>query len=450
MTGPSIAPARSAAFRILTEVASSNAHSDDLLGGAEVNRLSPPDRALTTTLVLGVLRWQPRLDAQIRSFLARPDADVPLAVEMALLLGAYQLLHLDRIPAYAAIGESVELAKQAGEVHASRMVNAVLRKVSALPRSQSQPEAKNVTQLANLFAHPEWMVSRWKQFFGFAAAAAICRADQEPSFLSIRLLHPEAEATLAEDGIETAPGEFLTSARRIVSGDVLRSRALRTGQIRIQEEASQLVAELAGTGNNILDTCAAPGGKTAILAERNPQAHITAWEISKARMAAMKRLLGEQEKMIFEVCDATQAHPEPVYDLILCDAPCSGTGTIGRNPEIRYRLDEDDILRQQSRQLKILNAAAAGVAENGSLLYSTCSLEPEENETVIDTFLKSNPAFELASLEEQAEKLASAGRIHTEGLSKLKQSALIKGKLRTIPGMQNCDGFFAARLKRKG
>lgn len=449
MTGPTIAPARAAAFRILTAVASTNAHSDDLLGGPEVNRLSPSDRALTTTLVLGVLRWQPRLDMQIRSFLARPDAEMPLAIEMALLLGAYQLLHLDRIPAYAAIGESVELAKQAGEAYGARMVNAVLRKVAALPRPQSQPEAKNVIQLSNLYAHPEWLVSRWQQAYGFNAAQAICRADQEPSFLTVRLLHPEAEATLTEDGIETAPGEFLTHVRRVVAGDVLRSRALRTGHVRIQEEASQLVAELAGSAESILDTCAAPGGKTAILAERNPEAKITAWEISNARMAAMKRLLGETDQITFEVRDAQQAQLEPAYDLILCDMPCSGTGTIGRNPEIRYRLDEDDILRQKARQLKILAAAAPGVTEGGSILYSTCSLEPEENEAVVEAFLAAHSNFELASLELELEKLAETGRIHAEGLKKLQETAITKGKLRTIPGIQSCDGFFAAKLVRR-
>src|SRR5690348_3651810 len=251
-----IAPARAAAFEILLKVATSDAHSDELLRGRNVDALSAQDRALATTLVLGTLRWQMKLDNRIRPLLARPEAKLAPAVETALRLGAFQLLYLDRIPAHAAIGESVELTKQAGETYAAGMVNAVLRKLARLPRvceqSGESPEA---------FAHPRWMVERWAHFYGREAARAICAYNQQPATVCLRLIHPEAERSLADEGVEVAPGEFLTAARRIVRGDVVRSEAFRRGWVRIQDEGSQLVAELAGRGASILDTCAAPGGK---------------------------------------------------------------------------------------------------------------------------------------------------------------------------------------------
>jgi 16S rRNA (cytosine967-C5)-methyltransferase len=246
------------------------------------------------------------------------------------------------------------------------------------------------------------------------------------------------------------PGEFLTFARRVASGDVIRSRPFRERRVRIQDEGSQLVAELAGAGAKILDICAAPGGKTAILAERNPQATITAWDISKRRLEAMRRIFAPSgDRIKFEVHDAAEAKLKPEYDLILCDVPCTGTGTIGRNPEIRFRIDEDEITRQQDRQVKILSSSLAGLAPGGRLLYSTCSLEPEENEAVVAECLRLNPDFTARPLDSGIERLAANGILTPEGATRLSASAIKGGFLRTIPGIHNCDGFFAALLTRK-
>jgi 16S rRNA (cytosine967-C5)-methyltransferase len=449
-----IAPARSAAFQILLAVTSVDMHSDELLRSPEVDALAIQDRALTTTLVLGTLRWQIKLDAQIRALLARPDTKLTPPVETALRLGAYQLLHLDRIPAYAAIGESVELAKQAGETFAAGMVNAILRKIARLPRPSPAAAPGNPARLAEAYAHPAWMVARWVRAYGLSAAAAICEFDQEPAAVFVRLLDPEVEQSLSDEGVELAPGEFLTAARRVVSGDIVRSAAFRSGRVRIQEEGSQLVAELAGLGSRILDTCAAPGGKTAILAERNPEATITAWDVSRKRLDAMRRQFASApasagERIRFEVRDAAATKPQPEYDLILCDVPCTGTGTIGRNPEIRFRINESGITRQHERQVKILSAALAGLAPEGRLLYSTCSLEPEENEAVVAECLAANPQFALRPLEEEITRLSAEGIVSAEGAERLQTTAFVNGCLRTIPGVHGCDGFFAASLVRK-
>jgi 16S rRNA (cytosine967-C5)-methyltransferase len=438
MSAPAIAPARRAAFEILLKIATTDAHGDELLRSREVDALSAQDRALTTTLVLGTLRWQGSLDARIRGLLARPEATLAPPVETALRLGAFQLMYLDRIPAHAAIGESVELAKRAGETYAAGMVNAVLRKFAKLPRREAGNEAES--------AHPRWMTERWARFYGREAAGAICAFDQEPAAACVRLAHPEAERALIEEGVELAAGEFLTAARRVVRGDVVRSEAFRRGWARIQDEGSQLVAELAGRGAKILDVCAAPGGKTAILAERNPEAAILALDVSKKRLDAMRRNFAD-ERVRFVLEDATAMKPAPEYDLILCDVPCTGTGTIARNPEIRFRVSEAEIARQHARQVKILERALEGLAPGGRLLYSTCSLEPEENEAVVAA-CAGRSGISVVPLDAEAARLTGEGVLHATGADRLRQSALQNGFLRTLPGVHPCDGFFAALFMR--
>jgi 16S rRNA (cytosine967-C5)-methyltransferase len=438
-----IARARSAAFEILLKIATTDAHSDELLRSREVDALSAQDRALATTLVLGTLRWQLKLDARIRALLARPEAKLAPAVETALRLGAFQLLYLDRIPAHAAIGESVELAKRAGETFAAGMVNAVLRKLARLPHETVQGEP-----IAEEFAHPRWMVERWSRFYGHDNARAICAFDQEPAAICLRLIHPDAEQALADEGVELAPGEFLTAARRVVRGDVIRSEVFRSGRVRIQEEGSQLVAELAGRGANILDTCAAPGGKTAILAERNPDAAILALDASRRRLDVMRRHFPD-ERVRFAVQDAAAMQFQAEYDLILCDVPCTGTGTIGRNPEIRFRVNEEEIERQHKRQVMILSRALEGLAPGGRLLYSTCSLEPEENEAVVSECCEQMRGFDVVPLDEDVAQLEREAAIHAEGAARLRQSALRGGFLRTLPGAHGCDGFYAALFVRR-
>ncbi len=442
-----IAPARAAAFDILLRLETRNGHSDDLLRSEAVSRLSAQDRHLATTLVMGTLRWQTVLDARVAAFLKRPDSQLDAPVKLALRLGAFQLLHLDRIPAHAAIDESVELAKRHRQAHAAGMVNAVLRKLAVQPRT-ALAEPRNAAELATGWGHPYWLVERWVAVYGLSRAAAICRFDQEQAPTTIRLLDEGAEQSLAEEGIELTAGAFLSHARRVVKGDITASAAFRAGRVRIQDEGSQLVAELAGHGSTILDTCAAPGGKTAILAERNPAARILATDASAGRLKEMQGLLGQDERVRYQVADVAKTTWRERFDLILCDVPCSGTGTLARNPEIRHRLEAAELKRQQVRQIAILRAAMAVLEPGGRLLYSTCSLEPEENEAVVNACLAATPGFRLIPLENELETLQAAGTVTAEGAVRLRESAMVKGCLRTLPGMHPCDGFFAALLTR--
>ncbi len=446
-----IAPARQLSYRILLQIATSDAHSDDLLHAAAVDALSLQDRNLTTTLVLGTLRWQLALDTRIRQFLAHPATKLSPEVATALRLGAYQLLYLDRIPAHAILHDSVEMVKQSNERAAAGMVNAVLRKIQS-SEHRAEPGHRDAGSaraqaLARDWSHPLWMVERWARRYGIDAAAAICRWDQEPAPTTLRISASSSEP----EGLESEPGTFLSAARRLIRGDL--NPCLREGRVRIQDEASQLVAEIAATAApqaaRVLDACAAPGGKTAILAERLPAAQITAVDISRKRLQTMRRLLppGLAERIQFDVADAAALKLQPVYNLILCDVPCSGTGTMSRNPEIKIRLTEPELARQHARQSAILLASLQGLKPGGRLVYSTCSLEPEENEAVIAEVLGASPGLHVIPVESLLDRLAATGVLNTGARERLR-TAVQGSFLRTLPGVHPCEGFFAAVLTR--
>jgi 16S rRNA (cytosine967-C5)-methyltransferase len=426
-----IAPARRAAFELLLELKRKpESHSDVLLRSKRVEALSPLDRNLATTLVMGVLRWQLVLQQRIREVLTRSKGHLADPVQVSLELGALQLLLLDRIPAHAAIFESVELVRQSGNPYAVGLANAVLRKLAQSPRLQEGDACA---------AHPAWMVERWVAVYGSGAAAAICRYDQLPPPTTIRLSSPEPDP-----GLQLERGNFVARAWRVAGGDVAGMRGLR-----MQDEGSQLIAELAGRGTAILDCCAAPGGKTAILAERNPTATITACDISPLRLKAMRALLaGHPGNISFRALDATELPFQAEFDLVLCDAPCSGTGTIARNPEIRYRVTLDDFARQHERQVRLLCSAMRSLRENGRLVYSTCSLEGEENEGVVAEALERQRGFRLLPWRPQVKALESEGILHPGAAERLFPSGLPDDFVRLLPGAYQGDGFFAACLTR--
>jgi 16S rRNA (cytosine967-C5)-methyltransferase len=454
-----VSAARQAAFAILMAVEKSQAHSDDLLRGRAVVALSPPDRHLTTALVLGVLRWQIQLDRQLQSLISRPHAKLDREVLVALRLGAFQLLHLDRIPARAAIDESVELTKRAGHHFASRMVNAVLRRLAA---SQANAPTGEIDAHPD-WSHPAWLVERWKNQFGIETTCAICGYDQSPPPLTVRLGGPAVEAELIAAGIVLQPGTMLkpgtmlTLARAVVSGDVTTTAAFQEGRVRIQDEGSQLVAEIAGFNSDsnqsqttrILDCCAAPGGKTLILAQRNPQAHIVACEASAPRLEHLRsRLQSLGERIECRLADATALPFTSEFDAVLADVPCSGTGTLGRNPEIRHRLRAEDLPRQAERQRAILSSAIRAVCPGRAVVYSTCSLELEENEEVIAAVREQNTQIEIVPLGSALDALRDRGILSPGAAERLSGCITPEGFLRLTPGRFGTDGFFIAMIKK--
>lgn len=437
---------------MLLKLEDGKSHCDDLLRGKAVSVLAPADLHLATALVLGVLRWQIQLDVQLQSLLSRPGVKLDPEVRIALRMGALQILHMDRIPARAAIDESVELTKQAGHHFAAKMVNAVLRKLAGPSRQIFSEDTLPALALAQ--AHPLWMVERWSAFYGLDAARAICRHNQAQPRLTVRLAEPEAESELAQEGIVPEPGQLLVAARTLVTGDISATAAFRGGRVRIQDEGSQLVAEIAASlltnrNGNILDACAAPGGKTLIIAERNPEASIVACEMSPRRFEALQqRLAAHKDRIECRLADATRLTDVAIYDVVLVDAPCSGTGTLGRNPEIRHRLESDDLPRQAERQQAILKAALRAVRPGGFVVYSTCSLEPEENEQAVSSTLSEIPSCQIVPIGSILNAMALNSILTPSAAEPLRSSLTAEGALRLLPGTFNTDGFFIAVLRR--
>jgi 16S rRNA (cytosine967-C5)-methyltransferase len=236
----------------------------------------------------------------------------------------------------------------------------------------------------------------------------------------------------------------MRNARIVAGGDITTTDLFHNGQIAIQDEGSQLVAALVGEGKRILDCCAAPGGKTRALATRLPEAEIYAAELHPHRARLLRRL-APQPNIHVVTADALTLPFIIRFDRVLADVPCSGTGTLARNPEIKWKLKPEDLLNLQSRQVAILHAAMGRVSTGGRLVYSTCSLEPEENEQVVSACLKGNPEFRLVPVREELERLGQSGDLVWKDTGNLVSGSF----LRTIPGVHPCDGFFAAILKRQ-
>jgi len=313
---------------------------------------------------------------------------------------------------------------------------------------------ESAAELALTESHPLWMVERWRNYYSLESARAICRHGQSQPVLSARLANSAVEAELIESGIHLSPGELLTSSRTILSGDVTVTPAFQEGRVRLQDEGSQLIAELASENldqevKSVLDTCAAPGGKTLILAERNPSAHIVACESSSQRLDQLRiRLAAHADKVECRLADATAITEDSIFDLALADVPCSGTGTLGRNPEIRHRLRPEDLPRQAERQRAILHATLRAVRTGGHVLYSTCSLEPEENEQVVAAILAAAPNARQISLAPRIEALLSDGILTPAGAERLTQCLMPEGTLRLLPGAFHTDGFFVALIEK--
>jgi 16S rRNA (cytosine967-C5)-methyltransferase len=440
----SLSPARIAAFEVLLRVDREDSYASDLLHSSRHAALTPRDHNLATELAMGVLRWRSLLDQRVAEVCSQPLRKLDAEVLAALRLAAYQLAFLDRVPARAAVHESVELVKRARKRSAVPLVNAVLRKLAASHGSAgSIAKAANPAQLAERSAHPLWLVERWEREFGWERAREICASDQRIPETAVRLLSPDAEQELAGEGIKLEAGGLLTRARRVESGEIAQTPAFQKKHVAIQDEASQLVALLAGGGATILDCCAAPGGKTRLLARRNPDALVVAAELHPHRARLMRRLIAELNIRII-AADALNLPLARQFDRVLADVPCSGTGTLARNPEIKWRLKPEDFSDLQQRQVAILQSAMRLVAAGGRLIYSTCSLEREENEEVVEKALAADASFRILNCLDSLAELQREGELEWQELGSLTRGPY----LRTIPGVHPCEGFFATLLEK--
>jgi 16S rRNA (cytosine967-C5)-methyltransferase len=321
-----------------------------------------------------------------------------------------------------------------------------LRKFAGIARQHGESAittANAPMELADRSAHPLWLIERWSQEFGFEVARKICAYDQEIPQTVVSLRDAAIANELKSQKIELSPGRLLTSAYRVLAGDVTGTSLFRKGRLMVQDEASQLVSLLVGEGLNILDCCAAPGGKTRILAERNPNASIVAVELHPHRARTLRKLAAATSVRVI-VADTRNLPVASFFDRVLADVPCSGTGTLGRNPEIKWRLKNEDFADLQSRQVAILQSAMQRVSRGGRVVYSTCSLETEENSAVVERAMSTEPSFRVLSCRAELERLREQGELRWEDIDSLTSGPY----LRTIPGVHPCDGFFAALLQK--
>ncbi|MGE0885847.1 MAG: 16S rRNA (cytosine(967)-C(5))-methyltransferase RsmB [Blastocatellales bacterium] len=406
-----ISPARAAAFDVLMRVVRQNSFASNLLAAPRFDKLSREDRALLQELTLGVLRWQGRLDFLIERHTRREVEKLDLELIIALRLGLYQLLFLSRVPAFAAINESVNLVKEFGKPKASGLANAVLRSAQRELQFTILPSGKSqIHRLSVEISHPVWLVKRWIARFGETQAREMALAHNSPPQIAFRFsskVKPieETKADLEWRKIVIRPSALTPEAFVIESGNLsAKSEPVTSGWIYLQDEASQLIARLAAQRSKgdgparILDLCAAPGSKTTLLAsELSDDSMVVASDIHFHRLRTLKefserlsikniraiRLDGERQ-MPFE--------PES-FDVVLLDAPCSGLGTLQRNPEIKWRIREEKIIELADLQKRLLVNAAEQVKDGGLLVYSVCSTEPEEGEEVISWFRSQHSEF---------------------------------------------------------
>jgi len=440
------------ALRVLERVQRAGAYADIALNHALARSgLSAPDRAFAMDLVHGTLRWRGRIDYLLRRILDRDLDKLEPLVATALRLGAYQLIFSERVPATAAVDESVRCVRAAGVERSTGLVNAVLRRLATeheripLPTLEGEP----VDHLTHALSIPRWIAERWLEQYGAAEAAALARASNEPPPLTVRANRQQcsAEVLLAElrerfpqAALCGMASDGIVLGRR---GNPALDPAFLAGRYTVQDEAAQLVVGLLDPlpGEHILDTCAAPGGKATAIAERIGEAgRVLAVDRHARRLGLVQRAarrLGLRG-ITCVACDATRALGDLAagesFDRVLVDAPCSGLGTLRRNPDARWRIGPGDPPRLAEVQGLILRNAAARVKPGGTLVYSTCTLLAEENEAIVEAFLRR--ADDFAPI--------SADRVPAE----VRGVVGPDGVLRCLPHRHDTDGFFAVRLER--
>ncbi len=434
---PNISAARSACYRILCDVESRRMHSDAALNSEPMLRLDARDRNLTTEIVYGTLRWQAPLDHVLAASGSRPWDRVDAGVKTLLRMSLYQLWRMDRVPAYAVVHDAVELAKRRLRRGAEGYVNGVLR---ALARTRPWEEAAflGTAPLHVRASLPRWLWERWRARYGEEAAMEYALSLTAPPRAAFRFAAPTGAGNAppvpaSPSGL--VPGAFLRDA----PAGSPEAEGSSDARIQYQDEASQLIPHLLRPleGMRVWDACAAPGGKTGILARLcGPSGSVTAGDSRQERVSRLVRSLRDAgwANVRVVVADARAAPPfREAFDAVLADVPCSGLGTLRKNPEIKWQFDAGRFEALGETQRRILDRVSCAVRRGGRLLYSTCSTEPEENERIVEDFLSGHPDFRIERPE------------HPPGIDTWIGA---DSMVRTFPGRRPWDGFFAALLRR--
>lgn len=431
-------PPRVRAVETLRDVLRRGAEAAPLLA-ARGESLSPADRDLLRELVLGVLRRRSALDDELASVSLAPLARLSTDLREILEIALYQIRYLDRVPRYAAVDEAVRHARQSGGERAAKLVNAVLRKLADRPAPTRSPAAAP-EELARETSHPEFLVRQWVKRFGRETACRILDADNRASGIDL-LVNPRKtdretlRGALAHEGVATEPSPLSPLGLSVVSGNAIRSPLLAAGHFTIQDLGAQALALLLPAGELLVDLAAAPGGKSfasLALARSNRTVSLDRSAVRLRRFAQNAARLAMPEARAVAADFLAPPLPAGQFDRVLLDAPCSGTGTLRKIPEIRYRVTPAGIAKLAHVQVRAVTAAAGLLAPGGYLLYSTCSLEEEENEEVIAKALRALPDLHLVPIEPP------------EALVPFVEGA----RFRLFPD-ERTDGFTAHLLRRK-
>ena len=397
-----IAPARLAAIDALRAIDEQPIDLGEAIAQARQGLRDERDRALLLELVTGTLRMRAALDYQIAQRSSRTIEKLDAAVLRVLRLSAFQLLYLSKLPASAVINDAVELTRRGGKSSAAGMVNAVLRKLSRERDQLQWPD-----DLAVVHSHPRWLVDRWLARHGGDNTAKWLQFNNQAPSLCLAVnrtltTREQLARELADAGVTTEPTARATHGLRVIEGHPLNLDAFKEGRFIVQDEASQLIAELVGVTENasVLDLCASPGGKTvALSAAAGSSGSVVACDVRPHRVRLLSRTVARcrlaNTRVVQVAADGTLPFRAASFDAILIDAPCSGLGTVRRDPDIKWRRVPADLERFAAAQRALLERAGALVKPGGTIVYSTCSSEPEENAQVVESFLHSGAPFRL-------------------------------------------------------
>jgi 16S rRNA (cytosine967-C5)-methyltransferase len=445
--------ARAISLDILNRIEETDRHPDDLLNDSfkRYRYLTPLDRAFLTELIYGALRWREKLDWVVRHFSKVPFKKIELEILNILRLGLYQIFFLTRTPASAAVNESVELAKKIRKRGGGGFVNAILRSTLREKDEIPYPDLKKdpALYISVVQSHPLWLVRRWIEELGPDETMKVCVANNQISALTLRTntlkIHREnLIEKLREKKLNPSPCSF--SEEGILLKDpppISGLPYLKEGLYIIQNEASQLVTFLLGpeAGERILDACAAPGGKTSHMAQnmRN-EGEIYSLDLNREKLNRLEESCRRLGIKIVKAAKGDAALPLSIprgleFDRVLADVPCSGFGTLRRNPDLKWQRREEDVRRLSELQFSILSNLSGYLKEGGILVYSTCTVFHEENEDVVEKFLNEHPGFRLDRI--------------IEILPEKYHSFIKNGYFKTFPPRDEMDGFFVARLRKE-
>jgi 16S rRNA (cytosine967-C5)-methyltransferase len=434
-----ISPARRLSFKLLNRIESSHVFSDDALNSEDINRLDVRDRHLTTEIVYGTLRWQATLDYVLANLSSRPWEEVSPDARILLRMSLYQMWKMDRIPDHALVNDAVELAKHKLGKGIERYLNGILRRLT-----RTRPwKANEFLQDAPAWVRvslPQWLWERWSKRYGEQAAGDFALSLNMPPQASFRLNCPPESAeqiTFTAVASDLVPDAYIQIGGNREPG----SEGIDSTLLQSQDEASQLIPHLLGPdsrGWKVWDACAAPGGKTSILCKLcGETGRVTASDLRWGRILRLLGLIKSSGRFKVDVIAADACLPAPFrecFNAVVADVPCSGLGTLRRNPEIKWRFKPEEFASLQRTQNQILNNVSKSVRTGGCLLYSTCSTEPEENEQVIESFMNTHSDFTLER------------PVYPPGIEKW---ICWDNMIRTFPGARLWDGFFAALLVRR-